>query len=263
MADNIVLAGRVRNAQDSSRAQDIAARFAGDPAKVVNMLEISGGEQVMLKVRIAEVQRQVAKQLGIDLAGAALVNGVPIAAATSNPYGLIGQALSDLSGTQIGSVCPAAFFPTGSDSTTTTTTNGVASVVHTVTKNAPCTSPNNVQGTMKALETVGLVHTLAEPNLTAVSGETAKFLAGGEFPVPFRSRFARQRINHVQAVRRRAFVYARRARRGAHLAAIVDRGERAHQHRRLHTAGRLVCQFKRQHGVNRSHHHSGLVGAPG
>ena len=184
MADNIVLAGRVRNAQDSSRAQDIAARFAGDPAKVVNMLEISGGEQVMLKVRIAEVQRQVAKQLGIDLAGAALVNGVPIAASTSNPYGLIGQALSDLSGTQIGSVCPAAFFPTGTDSTTTTTTNGVASVVHTVTKNAPCTSPNNVQGTMKALETVGLVHTLAEPNLTAVSGETAKFLAGGEFPVP-------------------------------------------------------------------------------
>ena len=44
--------------------------------------------------------------------------------------------------------------------------------------------PNNAQGTLKALEQVGLVHMLAEPNLTAVSGETAKFLAGGEFPVP-------------------------------------------------------------------------------
>jgi pilus assembly protein CpaC len=44
--------------------------------------------------------------------------------------------------------------------------------------------PNNLQGTIKALETIGLVHLLAEPNLTAVSGETAKFLAGGEFPVP-------------------------------------------------------------------------------
>ena len=47
-----------------------------------------------------------------------------------------------------------------------------------------CNVQNNVQGSLKALETVGLLHTLAEPNLTAVSGETAKFLAGGEFPVP-------------------------------------------------------------------------------
>ena len=47
-----------------------------------------------------------------------------------------------------------------------------------------CNIQNNVQGGLKALETVGLLHTLAEPNLTAVSGETAKFLAGGEFPVP-------------------------------------------------------------------------------
>ena len=44
--------------------------------------------------------------------------------------------------------------------------------------------PNNVQGVVQALEQIGLVHTLAEPNLTAVSGESAKFLAGGEFPVP-------------------------------------------------------------------------------
>jgi pilus assembly protein CpaC len=47
-----------------------------------------------------------------------------------------------------------------------------------------CYIHNNVQGSLNALETVGLLHTLAEPNLTAVSGETAKFLAGGEFPVP-------------------------------------------------------------------------------
>jgi pilus assembly protein CpaC len=160
MNDNVVLSGKVANAQASSRAQDLAARFAGDPAKVVNMLQISGSEQVMLKVRIAEVQRQVAKQLGIDLAGAAVINGVPLIAATSNPYGLMGQALSDLSGAKIGMTC-------------------------TPTATGTCIGgPNNVQGAMKALETVGLVHTLAEPNLTAVSGETAKFLAGGEFPVP-------------------------------------------------------------------------------
>ena len=54
----------------------------------------------------------------------------------------------------------------------------------TATSATSCLSPNNAQGILNALEQVGLVHMLAEPNLTAVSGETAKFLAGGEFPVP-------------------------------------------------------------------------------
>lgn len=154
--DNVVLTGSVENAQDSARAQELAGRFVGDPAKVVNMLKIGAGEQVMLKVRVAEVQREVAKQLGVDITSAMRAGGVPIIAATSNPYGLLGRALSDLSGVQVGSI--------GSDPLNP--------------------KPNNVQGVMKALEKVGLVHTLAEPNMIAVSGETAKFLAGGEFPVP-------------------------------------------------------------------------------
>ena len=52
------------------------------------------------------------------------------------------------------------------------------------TTNVPCSSPNNIQGVLQALDQIGLVHILAEPNLTAVSGETARFLAGGQFPVP-------------------------------------------------------------------------------
>lgn len=147
MNDNVVLTGKVANAQASSRAQDLAARFAGDPAKVVNMLQISGSEQVMLKVRIAEVQCQVSKQLGIDLSQASTsIGATAISASTSNPYGVVGAALSDLSQVKV--------------------------------------SNGNLSSTLKALESVGLMHTLAEPNLTAVSGETAKFLAGGEFPVP-------------------------------------------------------------------------------
>jgi pilus assembly protein CpaC len=161
--DNIVLTGNAQNAGDSSRAQDLAARFVGDPNKVANLLKISSNEQVMLKVRVAEVQRSIAKQFGVNLTGAALAAGVPIIASTSNPYSLAGAALSASSGAQIGAVCPTAFIP-GATPT--------------------CTSPNNLQGVMNALEQDGLVHTLAEPNLTAVSGETAKFLAGGEFPVP-------------------------------------------------------------------------------
>jgi pilus assembly protein CpaC len=155
MNDNVVLTGTIGSAMDSTRAQDLAARFAGGADKVVNMLKIDAGEQVMLKVRIVEVQREIAKQFGINLEAAANAAGVPIMAATANPFGLVGRALSDASGVQVGSVGAS-----------------------------PGAGPNNVQGILKALEQVGLVHTLAEPNLTAVSGETAKFLAGGEFPVP-------------------------------------------------------------------------------
>jgi pilus assembly protein CpaC len=161
--DNMVLTGSVQSAQDATRAQDLAARFAtdpgkaADPTKVVNMLKVKGREQVLIKVRVSEIQRNIAKQLGINLTSAFTAGGVPIIAATSNPFGL-GQVLSAASGAQIGNV----FGPNGQ-------IGG---------------GPNNVQGILNALDQVGLDHTLAEPNLTAVSGETAKFLAGGEFPVP-------------------------------------------------------------------------------
>jgi pilus assembly protein CpaC len=155
--DNVVLTGSVANALDSNRAQDLASRFVdNDPKRVLNMLKILAGEQVLLKVRVAEVERDVSKQFGINLQAAASAAGVPIIAATANPYGLIGTALAEGSGLQLGSVGANPLAP----------------------------SPNNLQGVLNALEQVGLVHTLAEPNMIAVSGETAKFLAGGEFPVP-------------------------------------------------------------------------------
>ena len=160
MNDNVVLTGSVGSALESTRAADLAATFTGDPKKVVNMLRVADGQQVMLKVRISEMQRQIAKQFGVNIAGVGIVGGsTPYSLSTHNQFGLLGRALDDLSGGNIGALCadPAALRAGG------------------------C---NNIQGTFKALETVGLLHTLAEPNLTAVSGETAKFLAGGEFPVP-------------------------------------------------------------------------------
>ncbi len=205
MNDNVVLSGSVGSAQESTRAADLAASFTGDPKKVVNMLGIAGGEQVMLKVRIAEMDRNIAKQFGVNLGAAGNIGGVPMAVATSNPFGLLGHALNDASGGTFGQACSGAFFPSGGttvassaatgNSTVNTITNGVASTVQTITSGVPtvttaatsatsCLSPNNAQGILNALEQVGLVHMLAEPNLTAVSGETAKFLAGGEFPVP-------------------------------------------------------------------------------
>jgi pilus assembly protein CpaC len=117
---------------------------------------------VMLKVRVAEMTRTVAKQFGINLAAAGFAGNIPMAVSTGNTFGLLGRALSDLSGASVGQVCLTA--------------SGLPAAT-----GAGC---NNVEGQLKALEEIGLVHTLAEPNLTAVSGETAKFLAGGEFPVP-------------------------------------------------------------------------------
>ncbi len=170
--DNVVLTGSVSSALEASRAADLAARFTGDPKKVINMIGIAAGQQVMLKVRIAEMDRNIAKQFGVNLAAAKLVGGsTPIGVSTANQFNLVGQALSDLSGLQAGQVC-----------------NGVTSTAGNpygaLSAGGICNVQNNVQGQLQALERVGLVHMLAEPNLTAVSGETAKFLAGGEFPVP-------------------------------------------------------------------------------
>ena len=58
MNDSVVLSGSVSSAVESTRAADLAASFAGDPKKVVNLLSVAGGEQVMLKVRISEMQRR-------------------------------------------------------------------------------------------------------------------------------------------------------------------------------------------------------------
>jgi len=163
--DNVVLNGTVTSAQQASQAQDMAARFAGEAAKVVNALSIEQASQVLIKVRVAEMGRTIAKQLGINVTAAVGdINGTPIFASTDNQFSLLGRALSNLSGARIGSV--------GAQCLTTALVLGCNP------------DPNNVQGVVQALEDIGLVRTLAEPNLTAVSGEAARFLAGGEFPVP-------------------------------------------------------------------------------
>jgi pilus assembly protein CpaC len=171
--DSVVLTGQVASALESSRAADLAAKFVGDPKKVINMIGIAAGQQVMLKVRIAEMDRNIAKQFGVNLQAAKIIGGsTPFAASTSNQFNLVGKALSDLSGLQAGQVCEGGTSQSG---------NAFGTLLNHA---GNCTLGNNVQGQLQALERVGLVHMLAEPNLTAVSGETAKFLAGGEFPVP-------------------------------------------------------------------------------
>ena len=147
---NVVLGGTAANAAEAKTAFDLAARFAGDEKLVMTMIKITGKEQVMLRVRIAELQRDVLKQFGIDT-DVAFEVGQNFTANFFNPFPFgLGQ----------GALGPA--FQRG------TFVDG-ASSVDTI---------------IRALEKDGLLRTLAEPTLTAISGESAKFLAGGEFPVP-------------------------------------------------------------------------------
>jgi len=149
--DNVVLTGTVANASESKRAADLAGRFIGEPEKVLNLLQIAGKEQVMLRVTIAEMQRTVLKQLGVDVQGIAKIGRTVLNLASFNPFTLFGEPLSDTAGS-------LSHLHGGG-------TSGVAA-------------------TVRAMERNGLLRTLAEPTLTAISGESAKFRAGGEFPVP-------------------------------------------------------------------------------
>ena len=148
-----MLSGSVANPAESQQAYDIAARLVGD-GKVVNGLTIRGRDQVMLKVTVAEVQRDVIKQLGIDLNGSFNFGTAVLNFNTSNPFSVERQALSNTAS------APRA-------------------------PSTRITLPR-IGATIRAMERAGVIRTLAEPNLTAISGESANFLAGGEFPVPVR-----------------------------------------------------------------------------
>ena len=153
--DGIVLSGRVSGKQKLARALDLAERYA--PERVTNLMTVGGSQQVMLKVRFAEMQRSVAKNLsasiGVDVTGG-------------------GNVISQV---------------------------GVGSLLNTPTTTGVAPASPNQQGAfsigfssgglavnmmLEALESKGMVRTLAEPNLVAISGNEASFLAGGEFPVP-------------------------------------------------------------------------------
>jgi pilus assembly protein CpaC len=142
--ESVILSGRVSSSVRLARAMDVAERYA--PENVTNLMSVTGSQQVMLAVRFAEVQRRLVKELGINTQ----VSGSDFAVS-------VGDAL-------LNGFFSAAAFATGS------ATFGIGSVT--------------LDFLFDALEEKGIVKTLAEPNLIALSGDTASFLAGGEFPVP-------------------------------------------------------------------------------
>ncbi len=195
--DTMILTGSVRSPIDSNRAMDIASRFAVTNAqgverarpKVINMLAVDGEDQVMLRVTIAEVQRSALKQLGVNL-GAQISSGnlgmnlltentLPLTAA-AGLGSLPVAAISTVGVAGAGVTCPAGSLCNYNRSI------GAAGNAfgNSGTSSSYDAGSTRINQAIRALERHGLVRTLAEPNLTAVSGETAKFLAGGEYPFP-------------------------------------------------------------------------------
>ena len=149
LGDGVMLSGSAASPIEAQQAGDLAARLVGGPDKVVNSIVVRGRDQVMLKVTVAEVQRSIIKQMGIDLSasmnyGTAVVNFNNV-----NPF---------------------------------TANNGPLVPTNALTTSFGSTP--SVTATLRAMESAGVVRTLAEPNLTAISGESATFISGGEFPIP-------------------------------------------------------------------------------
>ncbi len=202
----VILTGSVRNPADSMRASNIAKQFvtveyetktsqqsegaaiksfAKDAAEeaVINLLQVEGEEQVMLRVLVAEVQRSVMKQFGINLGASINAGNFTTTLLTENALPLTaaaGLGTLPIPGIPIGSQHPclgSGFSNCNQGQLPDTYTN---SGNHGQWTNGKQT----ISHAIRAMERDGLIRTLAEPNLTAISGETAKFLAGGEYPIP-------------------------------------------------------------------------------
>ena len=148
----IILTGSVPTPGEAEDARRFAAHFIGPNEEVINRLQVTAPNQVNVRVRIAEVNKSVLRNLGINWDVAIQQGGFAFGMATAFPIGL--------GSTLLGS--------TGSPGTAPTVSTG----------------PLDLTATVDLLAREGLVSLLAEPNLTALSGETANFLAGGEFPIP-------------------------------------------------------------------------------
>jgi pilus assembly protein CpaC len=152
IGDGVILSGSVASDAESQQAYDIAVRLLNDGSaltvgqgnKIVNAIVVRERDQVMLKVTVAEVERDLIKQLGINLSGSLGYGTAIVNFNNTNPFSAYGQSLS-------GSSIIGGF--------------------------------QNIDAAVQAMEQAGVIHPLAEPSLTAISGETATFVAGGQFPI--------------------------------------------------------------------------------
>ncbi|MGA4553884.1 type II and III secretion system protein family protein [Methylorubrum aminovorans] len=162
VGESLVLSGSVNSASEAQQALDIANAFVGLGAgvgvatrgAVINNLTIRNKDQVMIRVTVVEVARTVLKQFGINVSG----NWSAL-----NPLSPTGNVLTNNTLFPI----TGAYTPDGNVLSASARSGGAS-----------------LQATLRAFEQAGVSRILAEPTLTAISGESAKFTAGGEIPVP-------------------------------------------------------------------------------
>ncbi|HEX8062641.1 MAG TPA: type II and III secretion system protein family protein [Allosphingosinicella sp.] len=175
-----VMNGTVASPADSAQAEQLVRTMlnpgidANSPGAVlkitpVNRLKSATPLQVMLQVRIAEVSRSLARDIGVNLASGDSTSGFKFGVGQGRAF-----YPSHIPGAPLGTGT------TASDIATTVIPNAVGSSLFGAGKLLGL----DILGALDLAETDGKVHTLAEPNLVALSGETASFLAGGEFPIP-------------------------------------------------------------------------------
>jgi pilus assembly protein CpaC len=162
VGDSVMLTGSVSSPVEAQQAGDVAAKLVGNSEKVVNNIVVRGRDQVMLKVVVGEVRRDIVKQLGVDLSASLNAGTAVVNFNNSNPFSVSGGPIVSNNGLGVAGL-----------------TKGFATV----------------SATMRAMESAGVMRTLAEPSLTAISGESATFIAGGEFPIP--SGYACDPVTHV------------------------------------------------------------------
>ncbi len=183
---NIALTGQVSSISSADKALKIVNEFvapafattentpaAGDAggaegftSKIINLMSVTAGQQVMLRVRVGEMRRTALKNLGVNLQ--AINNGADTVFSVATGGGL--DAFVNGSALGFG--------------TFTANLEGDSAPRGLVSGTYLNSSGNGVSGMLEALERDGLFKVLAEPNLVAMSGEKAQFLAGGEFPIP-------------------------------------------------------------------------------
>ncbi|WP_370577277.1 type II and III secretion system protein family protein [Novosphingobium sp. BK369] len=170
MNNTVLLTGTVGAPEDAAEAERLVKAFVGEKMQVISRLKMATPLQVMLQVRIAEVSRTLTRAIGMNWATADATSGFKFGVGQGNAFTQYVAGGPLLAG---GNVAMNATTTVVNSATTGTRLVGNGKLFGM-----------DVLGALDLGETIGLSNTLAEPNLTALSGETAEFLAGGEFPIP-------------------------------------------------------------------------------
>lgn len=181
-ANTVLLTGTVAAPEDAAEAERLVAAFLGEQANVISRLRMATPLQVNLRVRFAEVNRTLVRALGVNLTTVDTTGGFRFGIGQGRTSGIPQFSPSYIDPTTGARVYP----PLGVGRTEGPEgTNVVTNIANGTTIGAFGRLLGlDIGSALDAAETMGLVTTLSEPNLTALSGETAEFLAGGEFPIP-------------------------------------------------------------------------------